>query len=305
MQRWSVLNPHSSRKQNVSGVKKNASIEHSKSSTWGNGFVQLQTPTFMRGGGGLAYVLSWYFTVSLCNTFSHSSRSSTNSCFHSLTAKEVGFCLGFYFLFKTLKRNENKQVILPIWWLQGWAWPWALSLLLHQVELPHYTSIHAKLNCVEVGAQLCQDMAAGSKPAHQCWLQLLAVEGQMKEECRPWNHVEFWKIRCLPVWSQDRVETEKAGHRSAASWEPSGSPCAHSTAHLALPDRGMLEAGRWREKCSLFPLERGGLPHAHILLNSATAWTACSGTVGGGQLWHCAPAATVCCHRPSQLRGSC
>lgn len=86
----------------------------------GNGFVHLQTPPCMHEGALLQYLLSWFFTASLCDTFSHSSRSSANSCFHSLTAKgEVGFCLEFYFLLETLKRNENKQGILHILWLQG------------------------------------------------------------------------------------------------------------------------------------------------------------------------------------------
>lgn len=34
----------------------------------------------------------------------------------------------------------------------------ALSLLLQQVQVPHDTSIHAALTCLELGAQLCQAM---------------------------------------------------------------------------------------------------------------------------------------------------
>lgn len=49
-------------------------------------------------GAFLHYVLSWYFTVSLYNTFSHSSKSSTNICFRSLTAEEkLGFVSGVLF----------------------------------------------------------------------------------------------------------------------------------------------------------------------------------------------------------------
>lgn len=79
-------------------------------------------------------------------------------------------------------------------------------------------------------------VAAGSKPA----VQLLAGEGQMKGEGWSWNQVEFskfftlvpvlneigcWKMRCLPIWSQDtECRQRRQGHRSADSWEPSHSP---------------------------------------------------------------------------------
>lgn len=82
-------------------------------------------------GGLAALCWSWYFTVSLCNTFSHI-RSSTDSCFHSLTAKrQTDWCGGGLFFcpccLKLWKGKKTSRGFLTHF--MAWAWLWALSPL--------------------------------------------------------------------------------------------------------------------------------------------------------------------------------
>lgn len=143
-------------------------------------------------------------------------------------------------------------------------------------------------------------LAAGRKPVYQCWLQLLAVEGQMKAEGWSWNQVEFCKFfNPVPVlkWGllknqvphclepRHRLETEKAGHRYAASWEPSCLPCTQQCPPG--PGRwGVLEVGRWEPIPG--PLLTGrGACHTHISCSAdgralGTAWNSPVLTLEGG-----------------------
>lgn len=90
--------------------------------------------------------------------------------------------------------------------------------------------------------------------------------------------------------------------------------------HTALPTWPCQMEGCWRRagdggKCSLFwpPFPLDSACHTHIscstdgrALCTTTAWNSLVlAPWEEEQLWHCAPAATVCCHRPSQLRSSC
>lgn len=58
-------------------------------------------------GGFLHYVLTWYFTVFVIPSATAVGAALT-AVPHLNSQREVGFCWGFYFLFKTLKRKENK-----------------------------------------------------------------------------------------------------------------------------------------------------------------------------------------------------
>lgn len=138
-------------------------------------------------------------------------------------------------------------------------------------------SISADSSCLQYGGKWKERAGPGTKLSSASFLNLFQY----------WNEAAE-KIRHLPVWSQNTERRQKAGHRSAASWEASQVPGAHSSAHLALPDGGMLKAGRLWGKCSLFlapgfclpcaaPLNWWQSPVHHHCMEQLGA-----GTMGGG-----------------------
>lgn len=215
---------------------------------------------FLAWEGLAALDFKLVFHTHSLNTFNHTSGSSTNSCFHSLMAKErLGFVWDFIFclkLWKGMKTSGDSAHIMASRMSLALRPQPAASFFITPTFMQNWTAWRWEPSCA--------------------WHVLIAAacSGQMKGQGWSWNQVDFikffnpvpvlkggcWKIRCLRLEPRHRVEIEKTGHRSAASWEPPRLPCAHSTARLALPAGRMLEMGRWW-KCSLI------LPHARILLS--------------------------------------